>query len=125
MFHDGRAEHQELRLVPAAHDVERETPIRDMIDGGGLFGRHDRMDCRHVRRRKDGHLPRGRRQPGGPGVRLEAGAVEVGLAPKAPALSIWSSLCQELSSRDVLSILIRSALWRFLLGTARMFLISR
>jgi hypothetical protein len=47
------------------------------------------------------------------------------LAPYMPALSIWSSLCQELSSRDVLSILIRSALWRFLLGTARMFLISR
>src|SRR5215510_9729139 len=41
------------------------------------------MDRRHVRRRKDGHLPRGRRQPGSPGVRLEAGAVEIGLAPKA------------------------------------------
>ena len=36
-----------------------------------------------MRRRKDGHLPRGCRQPGGPGVCLEAGAVEVGLAPKA------------------------------------------
>src|SRR5205823_703029 len=33
--------------------------------------------------RKDAYLPCGRRQAGGPGVRLEAGAVEVGLAPKA------------------------------------------
>ena len=60
MFHDRRAEHQELRLIPAAHDVEREAPIGDVIDGGGLFGRHDRMDRRHMRRRKDGHLPCGR-----------------------------------------------------------------
>ena len=42
-----------------------------------------------------------------------------------PPLSTWLSLCQELRRRDVLAVLIRGALWRGLLGTARMFLISR
>ena len=41
------------------------------------------------------------------------------------ALSIWSSMCKELGGRDVLSVLIRGALRRLLLGTARMLLISR
>jgi hypothetical protein len=42
-----------------------------------------------------------------------------------PPLSTWSSLCQELRSRDVLAVLIRGALRWCLLGPTRMFLISR
>jgi hypothetical protein len=45
--------------------------------------------------------------------------------PKRAALSTWSSLCQELGSRAVLSVLICSARRGLLLGTTRMFLISR
>ena len=45
--------------------------------------------------------------------------------PLGSPLSTWSSLCQELRSRDVLAVLIRSALRWCLLGSTRMFLISR
>jgi hypothetical protein len=44
--------------------------------------------------------------------------------PNEPPLSTWSSLCQELRSRDVLAVLVRGALRRGLFGTARMLLIS-
>jgi hypothetical protein len=44
--------------------------------------------------------------------------------PLRAVLSTWSSLCQELRSRDVLTALIRSALRRWFLGTARMLLLS-
>ena len=42
-----------------------------------------------------------------------------------PALSIWSSHCEELSGGDMLTVLIRCSFRWLFLGTPRMFLISR
>jgi hypothetical protein len=42
-------------------------------------------------------------------------AIEIDISPSEAALSTWSSLCQEFSNRDVLTVLIRSAFWRYLL----------
>ena len=52
VLHQRRAEHLHLRPVPAGDDVEREAAAGDVVDGGGLLGRHDRMHRQHVRGRE-------------------------------------------------------------------------
>jgi hypothetical protein len=47
------------------------------------------------------------------------------LTPDGPALSIWSSHCEELSGGDMLAVLIWCSFRWLFLGTPRMFLISR
>ena len=72
-----RAEHVELVLEPAAHDVEREPAIGDMIDGGRHLRHHQRMNQRHVAGRKHRDIVRQRAERGRPGEAFEGRAVEV------------------------------------------------
>ena len=61
------AEHLELALVPAAHDVQAEAAVADMVGGHDLLGRDQRREQRRVDRPEHGDaLGRGQ-QPGGPG----------------------------------------------------------
>jgi hypothetical protein len=83
VLHDVAAKHFELGREPAADDVERETAVADVIDGRRLLRRHDRMDGRHVRGGQDAGALGRLGDAGRPGISVEIGAVEIGLAAKA------------------------------------------
>ena len=78
------AEHVELVLEPAAHHVEREPPVGDVIDGGRHLGHHQRMHQRHVHGGEHGAIVRHRADRGGPGEALERAVVEV----RRPAVAL-------------------------------------
>jgi len=78
VLHQRRAEHLDLRPVPAGDDVEREAAAGDMVDGRRLLGRHHRVDGRYMRGGEDaGIMGRGAHRRS-PGKALEARAIEVG-----------------------------------------------
>src|SRR5438034_8703557 len=79
----GPAEPVELVLVPAADDVHAEAPAADVIAGGHLLGRDERVMQGNMNRAEHVQTPGGRQEAAGPGDRLEAGSVGVGLAPVA------------------------------------------
>ena len=77
------AEHLELVLVPADHDVEPEAALADLVGGDELLGRDDRMEQRRVHGAEhDQPLGRGQ-QPGRPGDGLQRRAHVVGVAAVA------------------------------------------
>ena len=78
VLHQRRAEHFDLRPVPAGDDIEREAAAGDVIDRGRLLRRHHRMDGRHVRGGEDAGIMRRGADRRGPGKALEARAVEIG-----------------------------------------------
>ena len=71
------AEHVELVLEPAAHDVEREAPVGDVIDGRRHLRDHQRMNQRHVDGGEHRAIVRHRADRRRPGEALERAIVEV------------------------------------------------
>ena len=78
-----RAEHGELVLVPAAHHVQPEAALADMIGGDELLGGDHRMDQRRVHRAEYRDPLRGRQQPGRPGDGFQRLALVIGVAAVA------------------------------------------
>src|SRR5439155_6293277 len=78
-----QAEHPKLVFVPAADDVQAQTPLANVIRRGDLLRGGDRVIQWHVDRAKDVDPLRGGQQAAGPGDRFEAGAVRVRLTPVA------------------------------------------
>ena len=72
-----RTEHVELVLKPTAHDIEREPPVRNVIDGRGHLRDHKWMHQRHVAGCKHGDGFGQCAECGGPGKTLERRAVEI------------------------------------------------
>src|SRR5690242_11648002 len=66
-----RPEHVELALVPAAHDIQAEAALADMIGGGELLGRDQRMDQRCMHRAEYCQVLRRGEQAGCPGNSLQ------------------------------------------------------
>ena len=66
------AEHLELALVPADHDVESEAALADVIGGDHLLRRDDRMKQRRVHRAEHGDAPGRLQQAGRPRSRFRA-----------------------------------------------------
>ena len=75
-----QAEHVELVLEPAGHDVEREAAARDVVGGGGHLGHGEGVDQRGVHGGEDRAVAGDGAHGGGPGQALEGAVVEVGLA---------------------------------------------
>ena len=75
---------------PAAHDVEREPAARDVVDRGGLLGRHDRVDRSGRARLQNTAVCRVGAEPRRPGEGLESRAVEIGRARRSRASARWA-----------------------------------
>jgi hypothetical protein len=80
VFHQRRAEHFDLRLVPAGDDVQCKTAAGNVIDGLTLLGGHDRMNRRHVRGGENCRIFGRGADASGPRETFEPGAVEIRLA---------------------------------------------
>ena len=76
----GDAEHGELALVPAADDVEAETPLPHKVGGHERLGGDDRVEERRVNGGEHRHALGIGQQPRRPGDRLQRLALIVGLA---------------------------------------------
>ena len=74
------AEHLELVLVPADHDVQPEAAFADVVGGDHLLGRDDRMEQRRVHGAEHGDALGRRQQPAGPGHGFERRVLIAGLA---------------------------------------------
>src|ERR1700692_3895800 len=72
-----RTEHVEFVLKPAAHDIEREPPVRYVIDGRGHLRDHKRMYQRHMAGCEHGDGCGQGAECGGPGKTLERCVVEI------------------------------------------------
>ena len=72
------AEHLELALVPADHQVEPEAPLADMVGGDEFLGGDQRIEQRRMHGAEHGDALRRGQQPGRPGHGFERGAVEIG-----------------------------------------------
>ena len=81
------AEHLELALVPADHDVEPEPTFADVIGGHHLLGGNHRVEQRRVHGSETGDAPGAGEQAGRPGNGLKRGALVVG----DPAISLPAS----------------------------------
>ena len=77
------AEHVELVLIPANHDVETEPTLPDMVGGDEFLGRDHRMKQRRMHGAEHGDALGRRQQAAGPGHRLERRALIVGVAAVA------------------------------------------
>ena len=77
------AEHLELALVPADHDVEPEAAFADVVGGDHLLGRDDRMKQRRVHGAEHGDALGRRQQAAGPGDGFERRLLVVGVAAVA------------------------------------------
>jgi hypothetical protein len=64
------AEHLELALIPAAHDIQAETPFADVVGGDELFGGNQRRDQRRMDGSEHGEPLGLGQEPAGPGNRL-------------------------------------------------------
>ena len=89
VLHHRRAEHLDLGLVPAGDDVEREAAAGDVIYGGRLLRRHDRMNGRHMRGGEDAGIARRGADGRRPGETLEARTVKVGGTAESLPASNW------------------------------------
>ena len=70
-------EHVELVLEPAAHDIERESPVGDVIDGRRHLRHHQWMHQRYVAGGEHGDVFGQRAECCGPGEGLERGTVKI------------------------------------------------
>ena len=77
------AEHLELALVPADHEVEAEAALADVVGGDELLGGDQGMKQRRVHGAEHGDALGRRQQAAGPGHGLERRAVKVGVAAVA------------------------------------------
>src|SRR5262249_34438855 len=77
------AEHLELVVVPATDQVRADPPLPDVVGGGELLGGEQRVVERNGERAEDVYALSRRQQSAGPGDRLEARAVRVGLTAVA------------------------------------------
>src|SRR5215472_332913 len=61
------AEHVELALIPADHDVDADAALADVIGGDEFLGGNQRMKQRRVNGAEQRHAPSGGEQPNRPG----------------------------------------------------------
>jgi hypothetical protein len=86
MIAQRRAEHVELALVPATHEIEAETPFADMIGRDEFLGGDERMKERRVNGAEHGHAPRIGEKRGRPGDGLQRRTLVIRIAAiAAPA----------------------------------------
>src|SRR5262245_55577310 len=76
----GDAEHLELALVPADHEIDAEATFADMVGGDEFLGGDQRMEQRRVHGAEHGHALRHGEEAHRPGDGLERAAVKIGLA---------------------------------------------
>ena len=74
------AEHLELTLVPADHEVDAEAALADVVGGDELLGGDQGMKQRRVHRAEHGDALGGGQEAAGPGHGFERRAVKVGVA---------------------------------------------
>ena len=74
------AEHLELALVPADHDIDADPALADVVGGDEFLGRDQRMKQRCVDRAEYGHALGGAEQAYRPGNRFKRPAVKIGVA---------------------------------------------
>jgi hypothetical protein len=77
------AEHLELALVPADHDVHAQAPLTDVIGSHELFGGDERIEQRRVHGAEHGEVCGRCEQAGRPGHAFEARSVKIGVPPVA------------------------------------------
>ena len=77
------AEHVELALVPADHDVEPEAALADVVGGDHFLGGDDGIEDRRVHGAEHGDVLGAGEQPGRPGDGFERRALVVGVAAVA------------------------------------------
>ena len=80
MVAQGRAEHLELALVPAAYQIEAEAPFTDVVGGDELLGGDQRRDQGRMHGAEHDEPPGLGQQPAGPAHRLPGLALVVGQA---------------------------------------------
>ena len=74
------AEHLELALVPADHQVDAEPARADLVGGHQRLGGDQRMEQRHMDGAEHGEAGRRRQQTGRPGDGFQRRAMEIGVA---------------------------------------------
>ncbi len=89
MWAHAGTEHVKLVLEPAAHNVERESAVGHMINGGSHFSHHQRVHERYVTGRQHCDVICERSERRCPGEALERRGVEVRWSAVPPPSADW------------------------------------